>query len=190
MQQFDAIFKIFGRAVFEAIEVKGHSMLHFVFFIVPQRITLVSKAKRKIWKSSILELCNRLSHRGLSYSFEVGSQLSEMITKIRCCNLKIQHWTSFDLNGLKNDSPKNFENSLKSKQIFQILMKGMNFRERSQKTQMSSAVRSAIGWAVTPLSRVANWNSIFGDSIFLRDSFVENDKNYLKIFCCYFWLDL
>ena len=29
MQQFDAIFKIFGRAVFEAIEVIGRSMLNF-----------------------------------------------------------------------------------------------------------------------------------------------------------------
>ena len=29
MQQFDVIFKIFGRAVFEAIEVKGRSMLNF-----------------------------------------------------------------------------------------------------------------------------------------------------------------
>jgi hypothetical protein len=29
MQQFGAIFKIFGSAVFEAIEVKGRSMLNF-----------------------------------------------------------------------------------------------------------------------------------------------------------------
>jgi hypothetical protein len=29
MQQFGAIFKIFGRAVFEAIEVKGPLMLNF-----------------------------------------------------------------------------------------------------------------------------------------------------------------
>ena len=29
MQQFDAIFEIFGRAVFEAIEVKGRSMFKF-----------------------------------------------------------------------------------------------------------------------------------------------------------------
>ena len=29
MQQFDVIFKIFGRAVFEAIEVKGPQMLNF-----------------------------------------------------------------------------------------------------------------------------------------------------------------
>ena len=29
MQQFDVIFKIFGRAIFEAIEVKGPQMLNF-----------------------------------------------------------------------------------------------------------------------------------------------------------------
>ena len=29
MQQFDAIFKIFGSAIFEAIEVIGRSMLNF-----------------------------------------------------------------------------------------------------------------------------------------------------------------
>ena len=37
---------------------------------------------------------------------------------------------------------KYFENILKSFQIFQILMLGMNFRERSQKNQTSLAVRS------------------------------------------------
>jgi hypothetical protein len=70
------------------------------------------------------------------------AKLSEMIIKFRGCNLKIQHRISIDLNGLKNGMTKIFENSLKSRQIFQILMGRMNFRERSQKTQMSSAVRS------------------------------------------------
>ena len=50
-------------------------------------------------------------------------------------NLKIQRQTSFDLNGLKNGATKHFENSLKSMQIFKILMGGMNFRERLQKNQ-------------------------------------------------------
>ena len=40
---------------------------------------------------------------------------------------------SFDLNGLKNSSTKNFENSLKPMQIFKIFIGGINFRERSQK---------------------------------------------------------
>jgi hypothetical protein len=56
--------------------------------------------------------------------------------------LQPQNSTSFDLNGLKNGTRKNFENSLKSMQTFQILMGGMNFRKRSQKNQISSAVRS------------------------------------------------
>jgi hypothetical protein len=43
-------------------------------FFVPQRLTLVSNAKRKISKSNKSELWNRLSYRGLPYFFEVGSQ--------------------------------------------------------------------------------------------------------------------
>ena len=46
----------------------------FVFFIVPQRLTLVSIAKRKISRSNKSELWNPLSYRGLPYFFEVGSQ--------------------------------------------------------------------------------------------------------------------
>ena len=46
----------------------------FDFFIVPQRLTLVSNAKRKISKSNKSELWNRLSYRGLLYFFEVRSQ--------------------------------------------------------------------------------------------------------------------
>jgi hypothetical protein len=37
---------------------------------------------------------------------------------------------------------KHFENGLKSMQIFQRLMEGMNHRERLYLNQMSSAVRS------------------------------------------------
>ena len=46
----------------------------FVFFIVPQRPTLVHNARRKISKSNKPELWNRLSYRGLPYFFRVGSQ--------------------------------------------------------------------------------------------------------------------
>jgi hypothetical protein len=69
------------------------------------------------------------------------AKLSEMIAKFRGHSLKIQPPSSFDLNDLKSGTPKYFENSLKSLQIFQILMGGMNFWERSQKNQTSSAVR-------------------------------------------------
>ena len=58
-----------------------------------------------------------------------------MITNFQGHNLKIQHRTFFYLNGLKNGMTKKFENSLKSMQIFQILMGDMNFRESSQKTK-------------------------------------------------------
>ena len=50
----------------------------------------------------------------------------------------------FEAIEVKGRSLLNFEVTVKSKQIFQILMGGMNFRERSQKNQMSSAVRSDI----------------------------------------------
>ena len=44
------------------------------FFIVPQRLTLVSNAKTKISKSNKSELWNRLTYRGLPYVFNVGRQ--------------------------------------------------------------------------------------------------------------------
>ena len=46
----------------------------FVFFIVPQKLTFISIAKRKISKSKKSELWNHLSYEGLPYFFEVGSQ--------------------------------------------------------------------------------------------------------------------
>ena len=66
---FEDIFKKNCPAVFEAIEVKGRSILNF----------------------------------------EVTAKLSEMITNFQGCNLKIQDWMSFDLNGLKNGSPKSLK---------------------------------------------------------------------------------
>ena len=50
---------------------KVPKLLFFVFFIVSQRLTLVSNAKRK---ENISELWNHLSYRGMTYFFEVGSQ--------------------------------------------------------------------------------------------------------------------
>ena len=44
----------------------------FDHFIVPQRLTHVSIAKRKISKSNKSELWDRLSYRGLPYLFEVS----------------------------------------------------------------------------------------------------------------------
>ena len=78
------------------------------------------------------------------YFFEVGSQTFKMIAKFRGHSLKIQPRQPFDLNGNKNSTPKYFDNSIKSMQIFQILMGGMNFREKLQKNQMPSAVRSVM----------------------------------------------
>jgi hypothetical protein len=46
MQQFGAIFKIFGRAVFEAIEVKGRSMLNFaqILRLRPRNFSIISES--------------------------------------------------------------------------------------------------------------------------------------------------
>ena len=49
-----------------------------------------------------------------------------------------------DLSVLQNGTRKHFENGLKSMQIFQRLMEGMNRRERSDLNQMYSAVRSGL----------------------------------------------
>ena len=121
------------RSKVTSYKVGWEQLKGFVFFIVPQRITLVSNAKRKILKSNKSELWNRLSYRGLPYFLRLAAKLSEMITKFWGCNLKIQHRTSCDLNSLKKGLTKFFENNLKSMQIFQILIGGMNVRERSQK---------------------------------------------------------
>jgi hypothetical protein len=56
MQQFGAILKIFGRAVFEAIEVKGRLMLNFAqilrlrprnFSIIPESLAANLKKVRQ-----------------------------------------------------------------------------------------------------------------------------------------------
>ena len=91
--------------------------------------------KEKLTKTIKSELWNRLTYRDLSYILRLAVILSELAKTFRGHNLKIQHRMSFDLNGLKNNATKIFENSLKSMQIFQILMGGMNFIERSQKKQ-------------------------------------------------------
>ena len=58
-----------------------------------------------------------------------------MIANFQGRSLKIQPQLAFEFNGFKNSMRKYFENSLKSFKIFQILMGGMNFKEKSQKTK-------------------------------------------------------
>ena len=48
----------------------------------------------------------------------------------------------FDLNGLNNSPSLHFKNSLKSMHLFQRLIGAMNYWQRLQKNQKSSAVRS------------------------------------------------
>ena len=97
--------------------------------------------QKERYQSQINQNFATICHTEVCLSFSrLAAKLSEIITRFWDCNLKIQHPTSFDLNGLKNGLIKIFENSLKSIQIFQVLMGDMNLRERSQKNQMSSAV--------------------------------------------------
>ena len=77
-------------------------LIHLSVFIVSQRLTLVSNAKRKISKSN-KEAC-------LTF-LRLAAKLSEIITKFQGCSLKIQPRSSFDLNGLKNSTAKHFENT-------------------------------------------------------------------------------
>ena len=126
------ILKMFGLAVFE---VKELSMLNFevtiskicnhfwkfdiFIFAILTRISLWGTIK----KTNKSELWNRLSYRGPPYFFVVGSQTFRNYCKI----LRSQ------------PIHKYFESSIKSMEIFQILMGGMNFRERSQKKPVLSS---------------------------------------------------
>ena len=99
----------------------------FVFFIVPQRLTLVGNAKRKLSKSNKSELWNHLSCRSLPYFFEVGSQILKNDYKILRSQPKnstaIILWPQWP-------RKKHFEISLKSMHFFQILIEGRNCRWR------------------------------------------------------------
>ena len=52
----------------------------------------------------------------------LAAKLSEIIAKFRGRNLKIQHRTSFDLNGLKNGFANYFKNCIKLMHFFQGLI--------------------------------------------------------------------
>ena len=96
--------------------------------------------QKERYQSQINQNFGTVCHTEVCLTFlRLAAKLSEMIAKFRGHSLKIQPRSSFDLNGLNNSTRKYFENSLKSFQIFQILIGGMNFRERLQKNQTSSA---------------------------------------------------
>ena len=103
-QRLEAILKMYGRAIFEAIEVKGRPMLNFetailIFWNHFWKFCCLWGTIKKPKKS---ELWNLLPYRGLPYFFEVGSQTFRNYYKTWVHSLKIQHWSSFDLNDLKN----------------------------------------------------------------------------------------
>ena len=130
-------------AIFEAIEVKGQWRLNFeavtskfcnqfLKFFLFALLTRVSK------KRQINQNFGTVCHTEVCLTFSrLTAKLSELITKFRGRNLKIQPRSSFDLNGIKNGTAKHFENSLKSMHLFQRLMGGINCREISPQNQMS-----------------------------------------------------
>ena len=85
--------------------------------------------QKERYQSQINQNFGTICHTAVCLTFSrLTAKLSEMITKSRGHSLKIQNRSSFALNGLKNGTLKYFENSLKSMQIFQILMESMNSR--------------------------------------------------------------
>jgi hypothetical protein len=85
--------------------------------------------QKESYQSQINQNFETVCHTEVCLTFSrLAAKLSEMITKFGGRSLKIQHRSSFDLNGLKNRMRIYFENSLKSMQIFQRLMRGMNCR--------------------------------------------------------------
>ena len=85
-------------------------------------------------------------------------------------NLKIQPWTSFKVNDLKNGSTKCFENNLKSTHFSQRLISSMNCRSRSNKNQTASAARGE--------KQRQTWNYV---SLELNDKSIEMAETVTKM---------
>ena len=91
----------------------------FVCFLFLKDL-LLQVMKKKI-QSQINKNFETVFHKEVCLTLSrLEAKLSEMITKFRSRSLKIQHRSSFDLNGLKNGTQMFFENSLNSMQIFRI----------------------------------------------------------------------
>ena len=121
---------------------KGYKVLIYLSFLLFLKDFLLQVMQKERYQSQINQNFMTICHAEVCLTFSrLAVKLSEMIAKFWGCSLKIQHWLSFDHNGLKKGHIKHFENSLKSMHFFQILMGVMNFRWRSHKNQMSSAVR-------------------------------------------------
>ena len=70
--------------------------------------------QKERYQSQINQNFGTVCHTEVCLTFSrLATKLSEIIAKFRGCNLKIQHWTSFDLNGLKNSSAKYLKNCIK-----------------------------------------------------------------------------
>ena len=126
---------MFGRAVFEAIEVKGCLMLNFEFntlnYLANWKVDLcMSIGSKALIKLSLLFFFLHYLQEKV-FEEKLESQINQKFeiiwhTDIYFTFSRLKNSTSnaFDLKGLKNGTTKIFENNLKSMQIFQILMVG------------------------------------------------------------------
>jgi hypothetical protein len=85
--------------------------------------------QKERYQSQINQNFGTVGHTEVCLTFSrLAAKLSEIIMKFRGRSRKIQHRSSFDLNGLKNSPSLHFKNSLKSMHLFQRLMGAMNRR--------------------------------------------------------------
>ena len=105
------------------------------------------------------------------------AKLSDQAEKFGGHNLKIQHWTPFDLNGLKNGATKIFENSLKSMKIFQILMGGTYVPLSPTSVVLTDRKRTVHFWAALHFYSIAN----FVASWLKWLQMISNDSKWLHL---------
>ena len=103
-----------------------------------------SLTREPSYSSFFLDWCTDLKEVKRSFSRSLRPNFGLHIVKTRFHLEFSSFWIArlFDLGSLKNGISKYFDNGLKSMQIFQRLMEGMNRRYSSHLNQMSSAVRS------------------------------------------------
>jgi hypothetical protein len=88
--------------------------------------------QKERYQSQINQNFGTVCHTEVCLTFlRLAAKLSEMIAKYRGRSLKIQHPSSFDLNGPENGTRKYFENSLKSLHLFQRLLGAMKKKTKS-----------------------------------------------------------
>ena len=77
-------------------------------------------------QSQIKQNFKTVYHKKICLTFlSLAAKLSEITTKFQGCSLKIEHWSSFDLNGLKNGPSLHFKKYPQINALCQRLMGAM-----------------------------------------------------------------